>query len=114
VGRDREVAELVAALEDAIAGRGRRFLITGEPGIGKTWLVEHVAALATAHGIRVYWGHCWEGGGAPPFWPWGQVIGALAEDYDEQTVASWLGRGMALVAQLVPGLTQMPRDDQSS
>jgi predicted ATPase len=104
VGRDREVAELVAALEDANAGRGRLFLITGEPGIGKTWLVEHVAALATAHGIRVYWGHCWEGGGAPPFWPWGQVIDALAQDYDEQTVASWLGPGMGLVAQLVPSL----------
>jgi predicted ATPase len=104
VGRDREVAELVAAFEDASAGRGRLFLITGEPGIGKTWLVEHVTALAAAHGIRVYWGHCWEGGGAPPFWPWGQVIGALAEDYDEQTVASWLGPGMGLVAQLVPNL----------
>ncbi len=106
VGRDRELAELVAGLEDAIGGRGRLFLITGEPGIGKTWLVEHLAALATAQGISVYWGRCWEGGGAPPFWPWGQVIGALAEDYDEQTLASWLGAGLALVAQLVPGFAE--------
>jgi hypothetical protein len=36
VGRDREVAELVAGLEDAVGGRGRLFLIAGEPGIGKT------------------------------------------------------------------------------
>jgi hypothetical protein len=36
VGRDREVAELLAGLEDAIDGRGRLFLIVGEPGIGKT------------------------------------------------------------------------------
>ena len=106
VGRDREMAELVAGLEDAIGGRGRLFLITGEPGIGKTWLVEHLATHATAQGIRVYWGHCWEGRGAPPFWPWGQVIGALADHYDEQTLASWLGPGPALVAQLVPGFAE--------
>ena len=106
VGRDREVAELVAALEDAIDGQERLFLITGEPGIGKTWLVEHIAEHATTQGIRVYWGRCWEGGGAPPFWPWGQVIGALADDDDEQTLASWLGAGMARVAQLVPGFAE--------
>jgi hypothetical protein len=54
VGRDRELAELAAGLEDAIGGRERLFLITGEPGIGKTWLVEHLATYATAQGIRVY------------------------------------------------------------
>jgi tetratricopeptide (TPR) repeat protein len=106
VGRDRELAELVAGLDDAIGGRERLFLITGEPGIGKTWLVEHLAAHATTRGIHVYWGRCWEGGGAPPFWPWGQVIGALAEDYDEHTLASRLGAGMALVAQLAPGFAE--------
>ena len=104
VGRDRELAELVAGLEDATGGRERLFLITGEPGIGKTWLAEHIAAHASAQGIRVYWGRCWEGGGAPPFWPWGQVIDALADDYDDQTLVSWLGAGTARVAQLVPGL----------
>jgi tetratricopeptide (TPR) repeat protein len=104
VGRDREVAELVAGLEDAIGGRGRLFLIAGEPGIGKTWLAEHLAGHATKHGARVLWGRCWEGGGAPPYWPWSQVIGAIAEDCDEQTLAAWLGMGAAQVAQAIPGL----------
>ena len=106
VGRDREMAELVAGLEDAAGGRGRLFLIAGEPGIGKTWLAEHVAEHATSRGTRVVWGRCWEGGGAPPFWPWAQVIGALAEDHDDQTLAAWLGAGAAQVAQLVPGLAE--------
>jgi AAA ATPase domain len=104
VGRDRELAELVAGLEDAIDGRGRLFLIAGEPGIGKTWVVERLAGHATNQGTQVLWGRCWEGGGAPPFWPWGQVIGALA-DRHEQTFASWLSAADAAhVAQLVPGL----------
>src|SRR5262245_2078674 len=104
VGRDQEVAELAAGLEDAIGGRGRLFLVAGEPGIGKTWLVEHLATHAAGQGARVLWGRCWEGGGAPPFWPWGQVIAALAEGLGERTLAAWLGAGTDQVAQLVPGL----------
>jgi predicted ATPase len=106
VGRDREVAELVAGLEDAIDGRGRLFLITGEPGIGKTWLAEHLASRASARGIRVYRGRCWEDGGAPPFWPWAQVVSALADEHDDQTLASWLGAGAAHVTQMVPDLVE--------
>ena len=106
MGRDRELAELLADLEDAISGRGRLFLIAGEPGIGKTWLAEHLAGHATKRGTRVLWGRCWEGGGAPPFWPWAQMIRALAEGLDKQTLASWLGAGAAQVAQLVPSLAE--------
>jgi tetratricopeptide (TPR) repeat protein len=104
VGRDREVAELVAGLEDAIGGRGRLFLIAGEPWIGKTWLAEHLAEHATKRKARLLWGRCWEAGGAPPFWPWSQIIGDLAEGLDKQTLIAWLGAGAAHVARLVPGL----------
>ena len=104
VGRDREVADLVAALEDAIGGRLRLLLVAGEPGIGKTWLAEHLADHATGRGARVLWARCWEAGGAPPFWPWTQLLGILAEDLDDQALATCLGAGAAEVAQLVPGL----------
>ena len=36
VGRDRELAELCGALDDASRGQGRVWLLGGEPGIGKT------------------------------------------------------------------------------
>src|SRR5215208_4947041 len=79
VGRDRELADLVAGLDDAIGGRVRLVLIAGEPGIGKTWLAEHLAEHAAKRGARVLWVRCWEGGGAPPFWPWAQLLRGLAE-----------------------------------
>jgi predicted ATPase len=104
VGRDREVADLVAALEDAIGGRLRLLLVAGEPGIGKTWLAEHLADHATGRGARVLWARCWEAGGAPPFWPWTQLLGILAEELDDQALATCLGAGAAAVAELVPGL----------
>ncbi len=36
VGRQREMDDLKAALEDALGGRGRMVTLVGEPGIGKT------------------------------------------------------------------------------
>src|SRR6266487_1436248 len=106
VGRDREVAELAAGLEDAAGGRGRLFLVAGEPGIGKTWLAEHLAGLAVERGVGVLWGRCWEGGGAPPFWPWTQIIGRLADGCDDETLAAYLGAGAGAIAQLIPGLAE--------
>jgi AAA ATPase domain len=106
VGRDRELAELMAALEDAVGGRGRLLLVAGEPGIGKTWLAEHLAEHAVGHGVGVLWGRCWEGGGAPPFWPWAQIITTLAEGCNDETLAAYLGAGAASITQVVPGLTQ--------
>jgi tetratricopeptide (TPR) repeat protein len=111
VGRDRELADLVAALDDAIAGRVRLLLIAGEPGIGKTWLAEHLAEHAAKRGARVLWVRCWEAGSAPPFWPWAQLLRALAEDLDDQVLTGWLGTGAAQVAQLVPDLGRAPAND---
>jgi DNA-binding CsgD family transcriptional regulator/tetratricopeptide (TPR) repeat protein len=42
VGRDQEVSVLRAALADVLRGRGRALLIEGEPGIGKSALLEAV------------------------------------------------------------------------
>jgi tetratricopeptide (TPR) repeat protein len=105
IGRDRELAELEAGLEDALAGQGRLFLIAGEPGIGKTRLVEQLARQAGERGALAVWGRCWEGGGAPPYWPWAQIIHAIAESADDQTLKSWLGAGAGFVAQIAPELT---------
>lgn len=62
VGRAQELAELDAALEQ-ISARGRAFMISGEPGIGKTRLADELSAEAWGRGVRVAWGRCWEGGG---------------------------------------------------
>src|SRR5262245_45623348 len=90
VGRDWGVAELAAGLEDAVGGRGRLFLITGEPGIGKTCLVEKVAGRAIQRETRVLGRRCSEGEGAPPFWPWAQVISAFAEGCDDAAPSACL------------------------
>ncbi|MBP2337466.1 DNA-binding CsgD family transcriptional regulator [Saccharothrix coeruleofusca] len=52
VGRDGELAELAAFL-DAIGTGGAALLLTGDPGVGKTALLDAAAELAVAKGIRV-------------------------------------------------------------
>ncbi len=53
VGRAKHLAELRAALDEAVAGRGSLVLITGEPGIGKTRLAEHLALDAAPRGAAM-------------------------------------------------------------
>src|SRR3984893_12731849 len=74
IGRERELAELVSACEAGADSDAHLFLIYGEPGIGKTRLADELASRVKARGMQVLWGRCWEGDGAPAYWPWIQVI----------------------------------------
>ncbi|HXS44549.1 MAG TPA: ATP-binding protein, partial [Solirubrobacteraceae bacterium] len=101
VGRIHELAELESALEEAGSGRGSLVLVTGEPGIGKTRLMSELARLGSQRGMRVATGRCWEEGGAPPYWPWLQVIRTLGGDLEELVVAT--GSGSARSAMMPQG-----------
>jgi hypothetical protein len=78
LGRDRELAELRAALRSAEGGEGSLVLLVGEPGIGKTRLASDFASEAAARGAVVTWGRAWEAGGAPALWPWIEAMRPLA------------------------------------
>jgi AAA ATPase domain len=80
VGRDQPLAELQALVAAALASRGGLVTLTGEAGIGKTTLAAAAADHAEARGATVVWGACWEG--APPFWPWLEVLAALGVEVD--------------------------------
>ena len=58
VGRDEEVALLMGALDEALAGKGRIVSIVGEAGLGKTRLVDEVLADPRAFGARVARARC--------------------------------------------------------
>src|SRR5215471_11737001 len=62
VGRQKELAELGRAFESAAAGQGLFLCVTGEPGIGKTTLVEdfHSELAATGRLCALARGRCSE------------------------------------------------------
>ena len=69
VGRQREMGELKAALEEALSGRGRMVTLVGEPGIGKTRTAQELATYARLRGAQVMWGRCYEEHGSLPIGP---------------------------------------------
>jgi DNA-binding CsgD family transcriptional regulator len=74
VGRDRELARVSLLLDEALAGRGRLVLCTGEAGIGKTRLAEEAAARAAARGVPVVWARAADWGSSPPYGLWRLVL----------------------------------------
>ena len=104
IGRGRELDLLDAALSDAVEGRGRVVLITGEPGIGKTALARAFVERASQRGAAWAWATCWDGGGAPAYWPWMQIARALTRDEDTAALRAALGDSAPWIAGLLPEL----------
>src|SRR5688572_20912114 len=82
IGRRREQAMLEDAVRTAGAGQRAIVMITGEAGIGKTRLLDELAAQMAVAGGRAAWGRTWEVGLTPAYWPWAQVLAALSEPDD--------------------------------
>ena len=106
VGREEELDELRRGLTEVTEGRGGLLLLAGEAGIGKTRLVEALVELAARFGLDCEWGRCWEGGGAPAYWPWRQVIRGRLADVSPTVLAAQLGPGAADVAHVAPELCE--------
>ena len=115
VGRQREMGELKAALEDALSGRGRLVMLVGEPGIGKTRTAQELATYAGMRGAQVLWGRCYEEQGMPPYWVWVQAVRTYVRERDPEQLRSEMGSGAADIAEVIsevkerlPGLQPPP------
>jgi class 3 adenylate cyclase len=58
VGREGEMAEVEAALDLAIDGRGDGVAVVGPPGIGKSRVAREAAGLAATRRVEVFWTFC--------------------------------------------------------
>jgi DNA-binding CsgD family transcriptional regulator len=87
VGREAELALLGDSLAAALDGLPQVVVCEGEAGIGKTRLAQELVGLAERRGVLWVWGSAAETSGAPPFWPWCQVLRALAGRVDLQALA---------------------------
>src|SRR4030088_2018803 len=78
VGRNPALAELDRCLSKAQQGRRQIVFITGEPGIGKTTLVDEFQRRAATQvlSMRIGRGQCVEGyGGKEPYYPLLEALG---------------------------------------
>ena len=83
---------LRSAIDGIERGRGSIVLIAGEPGIGKSRLMDEIARLAAPRAITA-WGRSWEAGGAPAYWLWTEALRAVAaqvgDEWWDEHVAGW-------------------------
>src|SRR5438067_13808198 len=77
IGREKEFDELQRRLTAAIAGDCQFAVVAGEPGIGKTRLLEELKTLALARKFRVLYGRFIEQAGTFSY----QGFCELIQDY---------------------------------
>jgi tetratricopeptide (TPR) repeat protein len=105
VGRLREQAELMLALERSRKGRGSVVLLMGEAGIGKSTLAQNLSEEAERRGVDALWAAGGSFGAVPPpYWHWVQVVRALARRRDAAELFTGLGDAAAWLVAIVPDL----------
>ena len=109
VGREAERAELHDLLDRAAAGTGGLVLIGGEPGVGKSRLVEELAGEAGGR-FRVLVGHCYESGRDLSYMPWVELIETAMADTEPGELRRSLGDEAPEFARLVPELRRLLPD----
>ena len=111
VGRERELAELRAALDATEAGSRGLVLLFGDPGIGKTRIAAEITAEARDRGWATAVARCPEdNAGTPGYDTWVHALRELVKlstDPDGSDAA--LGLQIGDLAGLVPGLGDAAR-----
>ena len=98
-GREAEVDALDSAFRHAAAGECHLFTIVGEPGVGKSRLVEEFRSRIGTR-ARVVRGSCLSYGDGITYWAVAQIVRELAGIRDEDSPAEAHGRIEAHVARL--------------
>jgi len=110
VGRDRERRELRLAFEEAAAGRGVLISVVGEPGIGKTTLVEEFLSelSAASRSTRIARGRCSERlAGTEAYLPLLEALDSLTRGPARDPVTSALKRlAPTWYLQIAPATTE--------
>jgi DNA-binding CsgD family transcriptional regulator/tetratricopeptide (TPR) repeat protein len=105
VGRTQELARLGQLLAGAVGGQPLLALLGGEAGVGKTRLVEQLAAAAEEQGTRVLGGGCVPlGEEGLPFAPVIEALHGLAGDLDPAELEAVAGPARAELGRLLPDL----------
>jgi DNA-binding CsgD family transcriptional regulator len=104
VGREDEVAALWNAFEAAQGGRASVVLVAGEPGIGKTRLLDAFAGRAAGEGAEVLRGGASEAAGMPPYLPFLEALSQHIRTTPADELRAQTGELAASLTTILPEL----------
>ncbi len=108
VGRLSELASLRKALADAAGGSGGVAVVSGEPGIGKTRLVQELLDEASLGDWQAGLGRCIHEEGVVPFRPWIEALEPLLATLPRDELNAAAGGAAGELAELFPDLSFEP------
>lgn len=104
VGRQYEIDLLWRQFELAQAGNLRVVFVAGEPGVGKTRLMDVFAQSAAAAGALTLWGGAFEAEGMPPYLPFLQALGGYVRSAPPETLQRQAGVAAPILGTILPEL----------
>ena len=107
VGRNAEYGRLMKAIAQAMAGQGCAVLIGGEPGIGKSRLMQEAERLAQDNGMRTLITKCYQLEQMMPYQPVINLLHQVLEQVPGETIRSVPLASLSDIATLVPELMNL-------
>jgi DNA-binding CsgD family transcriptional regulator/tetratricopeptide (TPR) repeat protein len=105
VGREQESGTMLGLLEMASKGDLRVVLLGGEPGIGKTRLMQQIGEHASLRGARVLRGGASQSRGMPAYLPFLEALGPYLRTADPDLLREQTGQWAAALSTIFPELT---------
>ncbi|HUX85450.1 MAG TPA: AAA family ATPase, partial [Chloroflexota bacterium] len=105
IGRDRHSAQMLRHLVEAAGGQVRVVLLCGEPGIGKTSLLDTAANQAREAGAMVLRGGAVDADGMPPYLPFLEALGQYLKLVPREELRAKAGSQVAMLGTILPELT---------
>jgi tetratricopeptide (TPR) repeat protein len=106
VGRGAEFGLLIGLLARLTAGSGHVVLLEGEPGIGKTRLMQELARYCAARELCTLATNCYEIERAMPYQPVIDLAGKALELASNEALAKLAPVSLAEIAALVPAVAE--------
>jgi DNA-binding SARP family transcriptional activator len=111
VGRQGARAEVMEAVEAALAGAGGLLLLSGEAGMGKSRLLREVASGASWRGAQVSWGRGREDAAALPFGALREALAAALSPLRARQLADLLpANSLHILSMLLPQIAELLPD----
>ena len=104
-GRQHELHQLWDLFEASTTGRTHVVFLSGEPGIGKSRLLQEIALRAKEVDARVLHGGASEAEGMPPYLPFLEALGSYIRVAPLEQLREQAGSVAPVLATILPELT---------